>query len=226
MAAFPRFYAKGIHFLFAAPYNCPMTNQHTDKRRPHICACGDHGWVALTKGFVTLFDPADAAFVGNWSWSALYIPGRKPRAVRRQNGDGRMRYLHRELIGASIEAMSDHRSGDTLDNRRVNLRECSSLENNWNAGRKSSSPTSRYKGVTFSKAVGKWTAEIRAGTRYRLGYFVDELAAAVAYDAKAVELHGDFARTNKSLGLLPEHVEVFDPALNVDKGDNPTSAAG
>ena len=35
-----------------------------------------------------------------------------------------------------------------------------------------------------------------------IGIFEDPTTAAVAYDEKANELHGDFACTNKMLGLL------------------------
>lgn len=117
-----------------------------------------------------------------------------------------MYYLHREIMGAAdSQTKVDHADGNTLNNQRSNLRDCSSLENNWNARRKTRAGTSRYKGVCFDKRTGRWTAEIRSGVRYRLGRFLTEIDAALAYDVKARELHGEFARTNESLGLLPQH---------------------
>ena len=54
---------------------------------------------------------------------------------------------------------------------------------------------SRFKGV--SVACGKWTAAIISrGERHFLGAFSDEVAAALAYDAAAVDLHGEFALLN------------------------------
>ena len=65
---------------------------------------------------------------------------------------------------------------------------------------------SKYKGV--GKAGGhkrnkSYRSEIRKeGKTYRLGYFATPEEAAQAYDAKALELFGPTATTNKSLGLL------------------------
>jgi hypothetical protein len=114
-----------------------------------------------------------------------------------------MRYLHRDLPGMEPAPYVDHINGDTLDDRRENLRPCSRSENLRNSRRKHYARSSRFKGVYFDKGTGRWAADIRAGQRIRLGRFDTEIAAALAYDRKAVELHGEFARTNQSLGLLP-----------------------
>lgn len=57
---------------------------------------------------------------------------------------------------------------------------------------------SRFKGVfpTFKKSK-PWFAQVkRDGIKHYLGTFSLEEDAARAYDAKARELHGEFARTN------------------------------
>lgn len=179
-----------------------MINQHEEKRPVLVCDCGEHAWLSLTRGFVTFISPTDADFVGRWSWTTLFKEGRKPRAVRRENGDGKMRYLHREIM-ESNGANVDHFDRDTLNNRRGNLRPCSQMQNTWNSGRKRYGKTSKFKGVTRCKTTGRWCADIRADKRYRLGRFNTEEEAAKAYDQKAVELHGEFATTNQSLGLIP-----------------------
>jgi hypothetical protein len=58
--------------------------------------------------------------------------------------------------------------------------------------------TSKYKGVYFQKESGKW----RAGISYRnktiyIGLYLTEDEAALAYNAKAIELFGEFAVLNK-----------------------------
>jgi hypothetical protein len=62
------------------------------------------------------------------------------------------------------------------------------------------------KGVTLDRRCrNKWIARIKLkGRQIHLGSFVDLDSAARAYDAAAVELHGEYACTNKMLGLLPD----------------------
>ena len=57
--------------------------------------------------------------------------------------------------------------------------------------------SSRFKGVCWHKKYGKWQASItHNGRNIYLGLFTDEIDAAMAYDAKARELFGDFACCN------------------------------
>ena len=57
--------------------------------------------------------------------------------------------------------------------------------------------SSKYVGVYYEKKRKKWVAEIGyLKKRYRLGYFDEEIAAARAYDEKAIELYGEDARVN------------------------------
>jgi hypothetical protein len=62
-----------------------------------------------------------------------------------------------------------------------------------------------YKGVSCSKARHKWYAKCYyQGERIWLGYFDSEIEAARAYDRKAVELLGEFARLNFPREWPPE----------------------
>lgn len=108
--------------------------------------------------------------------------------------------MHREIMGLdkSSPMKVDHINHDTLDNRRENLRICTSSNNAMNRikpmGRKYSS---KYKGV--HKKHNKWTACVRLKENRKLiclGYFLTEEDAAIAYDAKAKELFGEFAYLN------------------------------
>ena len=57
--------------------------------------------------------------------------------------------------------------------------------------------SSIYYGVSFNKTANKWTAQIRHnGQRIHLGYFTNESEAARAFDQKAIELFGVFAKLN------------------------------
>lgn len=180
-----------------------MVNQHTIKRPVFRCACGDHAFVSLTRGYVALMDVDDAAFISQWSWSCLALPSGHFRAVRRENGARRFFYMHREILGTNAPEV-DHINGWGLDNRRSNLRACSRRQNGRNQRPQRRRTSSKFKGVYFDAARDKWQAYINVdGKRHRLGRFDNAADAARAYDEKASELHGAFARTNASLGLFP-----------------------
>ncbi len=56
---------------------------------------------------------------------------------------------------------------------------------------------SQYKGVRYDKRRNKWIAEITCqGKKYYLGSFTTEIEAARAYDTRARELFGPYARLN------------------------------
>ena len=57
--------------------------------------------------------------------------------------------------------------------------------------------SSIYYGVSFNKTANKWTAQIRHnGHKIHLGLYDDEVEAGRAYDRKASELFGVFAKLN------------------------------
>jgi hypothetical protein len=85
--------------------------------------------------------------------------------------------------------------GDGLNNQRWNLREATTSQNH--ANRKKTRGLSRYKGVYWQKIGEKWSAAVKyQGLKHYLGLFKDEADAATAYNLKAFELFGEFARFN------------------------------
>jgi hypothetical protein len=63
--------------------------------------------------------------------------------------------------------------------------------------------SSEFRGVTLNRRRGKYQSQIGTrGTMKFLGNFDSALEAAARYDQVAVELHGEYAVTNASLGLL------------------------
>jgi hypothetical protein len=110
--------------------------------------------------------------------------------------------MHRFLLGKKPGMVVDHISGDTLDNRRANLRHCRHADNIKNS-RKKADTLGRYKGISWSQDRCKWQAEIEVdGDRIYLGRFDHPKDAARQYDRAARLFHGKFARTNEMLGLL------------------------
>jgi hypothetical protein len=89
----------------------------------------------------------------------------------------------------------DHIDRNPLNNRPCNLREATRSQNQYNSGDRAG--TSRFRGVSWDKARGKWTAGIKEnGTRRALGRFDNEEDAARAYDAAVTAAAGEFARPN------------------------------
>ncbi len=90
----------------------------------------------------------------------------------------------------------DHINGDGLDNRRSNLRIASPSQNVMNQ-KKRTKTSSKFKGCYLEKSTNKWVARITVNYKnIIIGRFKDELKASFAYDEKAKELFGEFAKLN------------------------------
>lgn len=139
---------------------------------------------------VTLVDDDVYEWASQFHWFVMISPGSSPYAARRK--DGRTILLHRVIMNARRKRV-DHRSGDTLDNRRSNLRFCTPVQNGRNCGpkRKWAKIHSLFRGVAWYRA--KWTARLLGQV---IGTFDDELMAAQAYDAAVVERYKGFAVPN------------------------------
>lgn len=147
-----------------------------------------------THGFKSVyidFDDFEAVSKHNWCVS---LATNKLYAGTRINK--RFIRLHNFLMGA-WSGHIDHKDGNCLNNKRANLRKCSHMDNLHNIG-KSKSNSSGYKGVWFAKGENKFKSQIRVnGKRECLGTFKTAIEAAEAYNARAMEYHGEFAKLNK-----------------------------
>lgn len=113
------------------------------------------------------------------------------------NGKHTSFLLHRIITGANPGEQVDHRNHNGLDNRLCNLRICSQSQNQ--ANKRKLYGRSRFKGVIRDGKSGKWVARIGVNKKkYTLGRFENEIDAAKAYDAAAIEHFGEFACTNLS----------------------------
>lgn len=151
-------------------------------------------YIPLTRGKFAIVDAADYEWLSKYKWLATGNEKRGFYAGRRV-GQG-MLLMHRAIMQPPPGMVVDHIGGNGLDQRRANLRVCSQRHNSRNR-RPSRWTSSRFKGVYFCRATGKWVATIGfEGRSIHLGSFDDEVAAARAYDRKARELFGEYAYLN------------------------------
>jgi len=155
--------------------------------------------VPLTKGKVALIDDEDAPTVLAYKWTAMHVPRSKKWYARRgfKGSDGKQKtmLLHRFILGAPSDKQVDHINNDGLDNRRANLRLCTNAQNHHNMGLTTRNKTG-FKGI-MRKSNGRYLVHVRAQNKvYHVGTFRTAEEAARAYDSKAKELHGEFARLN------------------------------
>lgn len=103
------------------------------------------------------------------------------------------RNMHRLIIGAKKGEIVDHINRDRLDNRKSNLRICTSLDNALN---KSPYGKHGYKGIAEVYG-GKWKAQLSfKGKRYYSRTYLTKEEAAAAYDKMATDYFGEFAVLN------------------------------
>lgn len=174
------------------------------KVRPIIVPVGPSiAYVELTKEMYALIDIEDAAEAGRHNWSAQR--NRNSGAYYAHTNTGWPNryslFLHQLILGIErgSKLTGDHRIPEnTLDCRRCNLRIANRRQQTLNQGISTRNKTG-FKGVCEVKGGG-FRAGINApgGKRYLGTHPTAELAAEV-YDAEAIKLHGEFARTNKMI---------------------------
>ena len=157
--------------------------------------------ISLTQGKFALVDDEDFLPLNRFKWRAQKTRG-KFYAVRdwKKSGKRGTILMHRVIMSAPKTLQVDHRFGDTLDNRKYNLRLATNQQNNRALKRKAAGKTSRYRGVSFKKDKNRWQANIFDGRHHFLGYFQCERDAAVAYDAAAKKRFGGFIGLNFPTG--------------------------
>ncbi len=158
--------------------------------------------IELTQGQVALVDDADFERLNQFKWYASKQPGTF-YACRDAGGRTNRKQIrmHRVITGVTKSRQVDHINGNGLDNRRTNLRICVASQNQANRG-KQRNCKSGFKGVSWNKSNRKWVSLIQVlGKHIYLGGFDCKITAARAYDEKAKEMFGEFARTNFNSAL-------------------------
>jgi hypothetical protein len=145
---------------------------------------GRHG-----QGKFMVVDDQDFAQLNNFKWHV------SATGYARTCRAGKHILAHHLVRQPGAGLVIDHVNQNKLDNRRSNLRVATRGQNNTNRPWRSKTG---YRGVERSDCKKKlWSARIRKGdTRYYLGTFDSPIQAAKAFNAAALELHGEFAVLN------------------------------
>ncbi|MGC4375768.1 AP2 domain-containing protein [Fictibacillus sp. Mic-4] len=148
--------------------------------------------IPLTKGKVAIVDEEDYEKLSRYKWFT-HGEGYAARAIWKPKRG--IILLHRQIIGAKAGEIVDHINGDRLDNRKKNLRISDYKGNARNTVQRKKNG---YKGVYRTRNNQRWRACISTGGKQiHIGTFDCEIEAALAYNKKALELFGEFARINE-----------------------------
>lgn len=153
--------------------------------------------IPLNHGKTAIIDGADFPLISGYNWWARIARRRNhpPTYYAVTKTNNRTVTMH-QMIVRNVGPV-DHKNGDTLDNRRANLRAATNSQNQANRHSLPPNKSARYRGVTWHKQCGKWQAAIKCNQKnHHLGLFDDIEDAARAYDQKAKELFGEFANPN------------------------------
>ena len=170
---------------------CPCAGICRNYRaRPPVPTGDNVKRIPLGKGFYAYVDAEDYEWLNQWHWRVFS----SSYAGRREKG--KLILMHREIMQPPPGKVVDHINGNGFDNTRANMRNITPRQNRHNRG-KYAGAASIYKGVGYDNRCHQWYAQIRfRKERFYLGSFDTEIEAARAYDRKAVELLGEFARLN------------------------------
>ena len=140
--------------------------------------------IVLTNGEIALISDQDYKTVSAYKWTVLNDKHNKYAISKIKIEDKwKTLYMHRLIIGET-NLQIDHINHNGLDNQRDNLRVCTHLQNCMN--KISYRGSSKFKGVSYNKKAKKYEAYINInGTRKRLGLFISEIDAALAYNFEA-----------------------------------------
>ncbi len=161
-----------------------------------IALSGKHG-----KGKYALVDDEDYEILNNYKWfctSDGYV--RRTTTFKKQLGETKRKsvtiYMSRFIMNTPDEMEADHRDGNTLNNQKYNLRNCTRAENEHNKNVNINNK-SGYKGVSYDKIRNRWIACIMInGKNVFLGRHETAINAARAYNEGAIKYHGEFANLN------------------------------
>lgn len=165
--------------------------------KPSLSEKYEYREIELTQGQVAKVSIEDFDELSKFKWQARWDRVLKNfYAIRGVRINGKMFNIsmHRSIMGNPVGFEVDHIHGDTLDNRRSELRLATTSQNQMNSKIREDN-SSGYKGVGWNARMCKWRSRINVdGKRKYLGSFSDPKMAYAAYCEAAAEHYGEFRR--------------------------------
>ena len=150
--------------------------------------------IKLTKGKYAIVDDEDYESLSKFQW---HISGTGYAARQLSVQLGRNKEMMHRVVNGTPEGLStDHINHDKLDNRKSNLRSCTSSQNQRNRGNPVNN-TSGRKGVVWHGLRNKWTARIQHNKQMiYLGLFESKADAIKAREEAENKYHKEFSYSN------------------------------
>lgn len=150
--------------------------------------------IPLTQGKFAKVSDHRFEYLNQWKWCVSKSKGGKMYAYRWKKDCGFVK-MHREIMDTPKGIDVDHIDGDGLNNQDENLRNCTHSQNSMNT--KGRGRTSKYRGVSFNKASGKWVVLLRVDGKVKwIGSSTSEIEAARIHDDFVFASRGEFAVLN------------------------------
>lgn len=146
----------------------------------------------IEPGFVVLLDDEDFYKVSAMKW-------RNRGGYAYDNGGDLTLSMHRLVMGFPNQSV-DHIDRNPRNNQKSNLRLCDHSQNGANQKKRVDAKLT-FKGIVKQRSNYYARVKVR-GITHRAGPFVTQQEAAEEYDRMTTWHHGEYAATNKKLGLL------------------------
>jgi hypothetical protein len=156
--------------------------------------------IPLTQGRSALVDDEDYELLSRHTWCAVKVKASDIwyAATNIVKNPTRMHVMVMGYVKGTEIHHDDHNG---LNNQKGNLKRTTHAKNIAHQKRQKRN-ASGFKGVSWDAVNKKWVAQ--AGRSGFIGRFDTIIEAAKAYDATAKKKWGEFALTNRMLGLLPK----------------------
>lgn len=161
--------------------------------------------IILSKGHECFVDDEDYDELMKNKWSSnckrnknVYAQRSQRRGPRSEGKQGAIE-MQRQIMNFPKGKVVDHINGNTLDNRKCNLRICDRNQNAMNnSGKRFKKYPTKYKGIKWDKSRNKWAVSIQVNkkTKY-IGRYDSDIEAAKAYNEAAIKFYKEFANLNK-----------------------------